>query len=137
MEKHRFAKSAAVAAGVMLTAVSFLSHAQSTSPKTVQASKPSSAASQGDALADAFAGLTYTDEQKQIVNKIRQDTASHKDLVLKDAKLNADQKQAMLSGFDRLEYGAIFKVLTPDQKRRVQLKLHPHQAADRGTQGKK
>lgn len=56
---------------------------------------------------------------------------------MKDTKLNADQKDAMLSGYDRLEYVNIYKVLTPDQRRQVQLKLHPHQAADQGTQGKK
>lgn len=137
MDKHRFAKSAAVAAGLMLTAVSFLGHAQSTSPQTVQASKLSSSVSQGDALADAFAGLTYTDEQKETIKKIHQETASHKDAVRKDTKLSGDQKNAMLSGYDRLEYSYIYKVLTPDQRKQVQLKLHPHQAADQGTQGKK
>ena len=136
MDKHRFAKSVPVAAGLMLTAVSCLSHAQ-TSPKTVQASNPTSSASQGEALADAFAGLTYTDEQKEVIKKIRQETASHKDAVMKDPKLNADQKDAMLSGYDRIEYGNIYKVLTPDQRKQVQLKLHPHQGADQGTQGKK
>lgn len=76
MDKHRFTKLATVAAGLMLTAASFLSHAQ-TSPQRVQASKPSSSASPGDALADAFAGLAYTDEQREIIKKIRQETASH------------------------------------------------------------
>lgn len=136
MDNHRFAKLTTVAAGLMLTAVSFLSHAQ-TSPQTVQASKPNSSAPPGDALADAFAGLKYTDEQKEAIKKIRQETASHKDVVRKDTKLNADQKDAMLSGYDRLEYSYIYKVLTPDQRKQVQLKLHPHQAADQGTQGKK
>ena len=138
MAKQRFGKAAAVAAGlVLLTAVPCLSHAQSTSPNSVQASKPVSSASHAQSLADAFGGLTYTDEQKEAIDKIRKETASHKEVVMKDTKLNADQKDAMLTGYDRLEYGSIFKLLTPNQQRQVQMKLHSKQGVDQATPGKK
>jgi hypothetical protein len=35
----------------------------------------------------------------------------------------------MLTGYTHLEYGAIFKVLTPEQQRQVREKVHAHQAA--------
>lgn len=135
MVKQRFAKAAAGL--VLLSVVPCMSHAQSTSPKAVQASKPSSSASHAPSLADAFGGLTYTDEQKEAIDKIRKDTASHKEAVMKDTKLNADQKDAMLTGYDRLEYGFIFKVLTPSQQKQVQMKLHPNQGAEQAAPGKK
>jgi hypothetical protein len=124
MYKHRLAKSAAIATGLMLLfAVPGLNHAQSSSPSAAHASNSVSSASQGDSLADVFAELSYNDEQKKTLNKIRQETATYKDAVLKDGKLNEDQKNAMLSGYDRITNGWIYKALTPEQKRLVRQKL--------------
>jgi len=81
-------------------------------------------------LEDDFAALNYTDEQKVEIEKIRQDTKLHRDAVEKDDKLTADQKDAMLVGYNRLEYGMIYKVLTPQQKKQVREKIHARRVAD-------
>jgi Spy/CpxP family protein refolding chaperone len=51
------------------------------------------------------------------------------DLVVKDDKLDSEQKQAMLQGFRRLEAGEIFKVLTPEQQKEVRKRLTAQRAA--------
>jgi Spy/CpxP family protein refolding chaperone len=79
--------------------------------------------------------LNYTEEQKAKINEIRQNTKTRMDLVVKDNKLDSEQKQAMLQGFWRLETGEIFKVLTPEQQKEVRQKLTAQRAA--GQQQKK
>jgi Spy/CpxP family protein refolding chaperone len=86
-------------------------------------------------VTDPFAGLNYTEEQKAKINEIRQNTKTRMDLVVKDNKLDSEQKQAMLQGFWRLETGEIFKVLTPEQQKEVRQKLTAQRAA--GQQQKK
>jgi hypothetical protein len=81
-----------------------------------------------------FAGLSYTDDQKAAIDKIHRDSESRQETVLKDNKLTADQKDAMLLGYARLEAGAIFRVLLPDQQRQVRKKILARQAADRAPQ---
>ena len=134
MTKNRFASPIVVAAGfVLLCAVSGPARAQSSSPAVVQ---PKTMASAGahprkpSSLEDDFAALNYTDEQKVEIEKIRQDTKLHRDAVEKDDKLTADQKDAMLVGYNRLEYGMIYKVLTPQQKKQVREKIQARRVAD-------
>ena len=79
--------------------------------------------------AEYFEGLDYTPEQKAQIDKIQHDAEMRKAVVVKDQKLDQDQKDAMLAGFTKLEYGAIFKVLTPEQQRQVREKVKAHQAA--------
>ena len=71
---------------------------------------------------DDFAGLTYTDEQKAKIDQIRQTTRQRMDLVRKDEKLTPEAKQAMLEGYQRLEIGELFEVLTPEQQTEVRKK---------------
>jgi hypothetical protein len=140
MNKHRFAKPVAIAAGlIFLWAAPGLTRAQSASPRPVQTSKVASAGAQAkrDVLPpDDFAGLTYTDEQKAEIDKIRLDTKSRKAVVAKDEKLTADQKDAMLLGYTRMEYGRIYKVLSPEQQRQVRQRIRARRTADQTAQKK-
>jgi Spy/CpxP family protein refolding chaperone len=65
---------------------------------------------------DYFAGLTLTPDQKAKIDEIRQKTKSRLDAVVKDEKLDGDQKGAMLVGYRRMENGQIFNLLTPEQR---------------------
>ena len=133
MNQNRFWKPVAIAAGLFfLCTAAGLSRAQSSSPSAVQTRKADTPEVQQkkDALpADDFAGLQYTDEQKAEIGKILQELKSRREAVIKAEKLTADQKDAMLSGYTRIEYGEIFKVLTPDQQREVQKKARARKAA--------
>ena len=133
MNQNRFWKPVAIAAGLFfLCAAAGLSRAQSSLPSAVQSWKADSPEAQQkkDALpADDFDGLQYTDEQKTEIDKIHQELKSRKEAVIKTEKLTADQKDAMLSGYTRIEYGEIYKVLTPDQQRQVQQRARARKAA--------
>ena len=83
-----------------------------------------------------FKGWTTPLNRKQQIDKIHRDTETRKAAVEKDEKLNQDQKDAMLSGFTHLEYGAIFKVLTPEQQKQVREKIRARKAADEAAQKK-
>jgi hypothetical protein len=123
MQKNRVAKSLAVAAQWMfLMAAPGLAPAQSPAPLMVQPSASSPAAA--DPYAAAFSGLTYTDKQKEAIGKIKEDYNSRKAIVQKSDKLDQDQKDAMLTGYTRLEYREIYKVLTPEQQKEVSLRMH-------------
>ena len=129
MKKIRFAKSLAVAAqSMILLAAPGLSRTQSPAPQIAQPAVSSQG--QGDHYADAFAGLTYTGVQKEAISKIRQDIQSRRTAVLKDDKLNSDQKDAMLSGYTRVEYNLIYKELTPEQKKQVSTRMKALRESD-------
>lgn len=138
MNKSGFSKQVAVAAGFLLGA--FLAPgllAQSAPPATAPppaiAAPPPPAAQPRQARREAmdpFAGLSYTDEQKVKISEIRQSTKAKMDLVAKDDKLDAEQKQAMLQGYHRLEAGEIFKILTPEQQKEVRKKVATARAAE-------
>jgi Spy/CpxP family protein refolding chaperone len=140
MNKNRFAKPVAIAAGlIFLWAAPGLTRAQSASPRPVPTSKVASPGAQAnrDSLPpDDFAGLSYTDEQKAEIEKIRLDTTSRKAVVAKDEKLTADQKDAMLLGYTRMEYGRIYKVLSPEQQRQVRQRISARRAAHQAAKKK-
>jgi Spy/CpxP family protein refolding chaperone len=134
MKKERCPKPLTVAAGfILLCAAPGLTRAQMAPSGPAQAPKMASPAAQTKkdaAPPDDFAGLNYTDEQKAEIEKIRLDTRKRRDAVAKDEKLSADQKDAMLLGYTRIEYGQIYKVLSPDQKKQVNQKIRARRAAD-------
>ena len=133
MKKSSVARLLAVGAPfIIVMAVPGLTRTQSPAPQTVQPS--ASSGTQQDPYADAFAGLTYTAEQKEAISKIRQDIASRKAAVLKDDKLTHDQKDAMLTGYTRMEYSLIFKELKPEQQRQVSTRIHARRASDQAAQ---
>src|SRR5271169_5447489 len=113
MSRNRLAKPAAVVGGVIfLCAVPGLIRAQSAPPGPVQAPKLASSGAQvkRDSLpADDFAGLKYSEEQKAEIDQIQRNTKALMDAVAKDDKLTPDQKDAMLLGYKRMEYGRVYK----------------------------
>ena len=102
-------------------------------PHQIAQTSKASGSSQ-DLYADAFARLTYSDEQKQAISKIRQDIALRKAAVLKDGKLNDDVKDDMLNGYMRIEYNLIYKELTPEQKRLVSSRMRALRASEQAAQ---
>ena len=85
---------------------------------------------------DDFAGLTYTDEQRAKIDQIRQTTRQRMDAVRKDEKLTPEAKQAMLEGYQRLEIGQLFEVLTPEQQAEVRKKAQARHAEQQKKQNR-
>lgn len=104
--------------------------------RTPNAVSQSSQPRRNAAAQDDFAGLSYTDEQKAQLEKIHQDLLLRKGLIVKDDKLSPEQKDAMLMGYARMEYGQIFKVLTPEQQKQVRQKIQARRAADQEAKNK-
>jgi Spy/CpxP family protein refolding chaperone len=123
MNKGRFAKPVAVAAGLFfLATVPALTRGRSspTPPAQIpQTTSPPPRATKAQYPTDIFAGLQYTEDQKAKIEKIRQDMNSRRDAVIKDSKLSPDQKDAFFQGFERMERREIYEVLTPEQKTEV------------------
>jgi Spy/CpxP family protein refolding chaperone len=85
-----------------------------------QATRPSRQAARDE---DDFAGLTLTAEQKAKIDQIHKDMITRMDIVAKDPASSADQKEAMLVGYARMERNQIFQILTPEQKAEVHKKI--------------
>lgn len=132
---NQFAKRAAVAAGLFcLSAAPGLTVAQSSRPNAVQTPPMVSAAARpkrDTPPTDYFAGLTLTPDQKAKIDEIRQKTKSRLDAVVKDEKLDGDQKGAMLVGYRRMENGQIFNLLTPEQRIVVRERIRAQRLAGR------
>lgn len=79
---------------------------------------------------DDFAGLNFTEDQKTSIRQIREDMASRRDAVIKDEKLDPDQKSAMLQGYVRIEYREIYDLLAPDQQAEVRKKVKARRAIE-------
>lgn len=141
MNKWRFA---AVAAGlVFLFNLPAIIRAQSSPPpppatEIPQKTLPPPRAKKAPAPTDIFAGLQYTDDQKAKISKIHEDMKARVDAVIKDDKLNPDQKGAFLQGFERMERSKIYEVLTPEQKVEVGKRLRElREEAQKGLQKQK
>jgi Spy/CpxP family protein refolding chaperone len=134
MNKNRFAKRMAVAAGLLfLCAVPGLTRAQSSPPipaPTPHRAPPVARPKKSTPPPDDFAGLQYTEDQKARIDQIHQDMKSRMDAVLKDEKLTAEQKGAMLDGYRRMEVGQVFNLLTPEQQKEVRKKVRARRAAE-------
>ena len=138
MNRNRFAKLLPLTAGCLfLVAAPALSSDQNGLAGTAHPPKATLPAGQQKVASpptDDFAGLQYTDEQKKEIEHIRQETKSHMDAVVKDTKLTPDQKDAMLRGYAHMEYGQVYRVLTPEQQRQVLQKNRARRAASRPPQ---
>jgi Spy/CpxP family protein refolding chaperone len=147
MNRNLLAKSMAATAGLMcLIAGPALARVNKApqgaalpsiqAPIAATAQAPSEARSKTAAITDDFAGLTYTDEQKAQIAKIHQDSDSKKAKVASAQTLDGDQKDAMILGYTRMEYGEIFKVLTPEQQKQVRKRMQSRKLADQEAQRK-
>lgn len=92
---------------------------------------PAARPKRGTPPTDDFAGLTFTDDQKAKIDQIHQNMKPRMDAVVKDEKLDAGQKEAMLEGLLRMESRQIFKVLTPGQRLEVRDRILARRAAER------
>lgn len=140
MNRNRFGIQVAVATGLISLfaapgAVLAQNHLAGSAQAPVMAS-PGTQPKTDSLPANDFAGLNYSDDQKAAIDRIHRDSELRKETVMKDEKLTPDQKNAMLLGYTRLEYGAIFRVLLPDQQKQVRKKVLARQAADHATQRK-
>jgi len=140
MNKNRFAKRLAVAAGFFfLCAALGLTRAQSSPPGPAQTRRrptPVGRPTNDAGPTDDFAGLKYTNDQQAKIDEIHQNMKSRMDGVVKDERLNADQKAAMLEGLQRMERGDVYKVLTTDQQATVRKDLLAQRAAEQGRKQK-
>ena len=141
VNKRRFLKQALGAGLFFLFALPVLIRAQGSPPPPTQVpskTSPAARAKEKPAPTDIFAGLQYTEDQKAKISKIHQDMKSRMDAVIKDDKLSPDQKGAFLQGFERMEKGEVYKVLTPEQKTEVRKRaLALHQGAQKDLEKKK
>ena len=138
MNVNRFAKGVAVTAGLFLAcAAPGLNRAQSSPPRPVPSPPKVSPAAgpKGDASqTGVFAELKLTDEQKARIDEIHRIMTSRMDVVIKDEKLNADQKEAMIQGYQHMENTQAFEVLTPSQRREFREKTLVRSAAQQQKQ---
>ena len=138
MNRNRFSQNAALAAMLLLPfAVSGSGHADSPQSRPVQTPSPAQQGPQKIAsMDDNFAGLDLSDEQKTEITKIRQETDERKTVVAKSTTLNQDQKDAMITGYTRLQYSQMFRVLTLSQQKVVR-KIIDGQRAEAAKQEKR
>jgi Spy/CpxP family protein refolding chaperone len=138
MSKNRSAKAVAAAAGFfLLFAAPGLSSAQ-TSPSgrvpTPHRVSPAAGPKADPNQTDYFAGLKFSDEQQAKIDEIRRDMKVRRDALVKDERLDATKKDAMLNGYRYLENGQVFEVLTPEQQSEVRKKVAAQRAAQRQQQ---
>jgi Spy/CpxP family protein refolding chaperone len=134
MNRKRFAGAVAVAAGFFFLCTapeSARGQSNTASPQsTPRKPAPMARTRRVPSRGDDFAGVKFTDEQKKKVQEIHENFKSRRDLVAKDEKLNADQKDAMLQGYARMERGQVFDVLTPEQQKEVRERIRTRRAAE-------
>ena len=140
MKMNRSAKQLVVGAGLFVSAMPALVCAQSAPPAPVPTQPkivhPVRGKKESGPM-DDFAGLNYTDDQKARIAKIHEDMKERMDKVIKDEKLSPEQKGAMLQGFQHMERGEVYKVLTPDQREEVRKRILARHAEARKEQEKK
>jgi hypothetical protein len=140
MNKTRFAKRMSAAAGFFfLYAAPGLTRAQSSPPSpapTPGKTPPAVRPKKNTPPPDYFAGLQYTDEQKAQIDQIHQDMKTRMDAAAKDQKLTAEQKDAMLAGYQRLERSQVYRVLTSAQRKEVLRRIRARHAAEQAAQNK-
>jgi hypothetical protein len=142
MNKNRFAQQMVLGAGFVFlcAAAPELTRAQSSPPTPVQTphTAPPAARPKKDTPPppDDFAGLQYTDEQKARIDQIHKDMKLRVDTVAGNEKLTAEQRSAMLAGYQRMERSMVFKTLTSQQQKEVLRRIRARKAAEQPEQNK-
>ena len=91
------------------------------------------AAASADSEDTLFSGLDLTDDQKTKIAQIHKDLDDRIDLVKRDDRDNADQKEALIQGMQLMERQNVYLVLTPEQRREVNKKLATKSTSGRRT----
>jgi Spy/CpxP family protein refolding chaperone len=133
MNKNTFVKRVVVGGGLLLLcAAPKLTLGQSSPPGSALRRPIKSIPAQRRTYispTEYLAGLTLTDDQIAKITQIRDDTRSHLAAVAKDEKLAPDVKDAMVTGYQRIENSQIFEVLTPEQQGEVRKRIATLRAA--------
>lgn len=134
MNVNRFARRVGVAAGFLFLCVApERAHGQGNVPSPAPVwpnTAPVARPHRTPGSEDDFAGLTYTDEQKVKIDQVHQDTKSRMDAVVKDEKLSAEQRDAMVAGYGRMERSQVFKLLTTAQQKEVLKRIRTRHVAE-------
>jgi len=107
---------------------------QAPPPQSSQAPSPQSSSARPSARPnpqDDFIGLDYSAEQKAEIEKIHRRSIARREAIVRDAKLSPETKDAMISGYGRIEYGEMYKILTPEQQTKVRDKIRARREADK------
>lgn len=104
-----------------------LQHTPRATPRAVPQGKSIS-------VEDLLSAITLSDEQKPRIDQVRKDMRARMDRVAHDQNENADQKNAMLQGLQRMEVRQVYLLLTPDQRIEVRNKIAAQRAADQQPQ---
>ena len=133
MNKIAFVKPVVIAGGFLfLCAAPKLTFGQSSLPGAAPHQPVRSAAApptKSTPPPDLLEGLTLTDDQKVKIDQIREDTKSRLAAVANDKKLSPEAANAMFQGFQRIENGKIFDVLTPEQQVEVRRRMSAWRAS--------
>lgn len=136
IKMNRFAQNVAITAGLMtMLAVPGPARGDQAQGRPAPSHTPgSSSQAKPPSLEDFFSGLDYSDEEKASIDKVKQDMDAKKAVVAKSDKLDGSQKDAMITGYTRLEYAQIFKLLTPAQQKLVRKRMDAAKAANKPAQ---
>jgi hypothetical protein len=132
--KIQFVKLVVLASGFLfVSAAPALSFGQSSPPAAVPPPLRSASAPRRNSTPppDLLEGLTLTDDQKVKIDQIREQTKSQLTAVANDKKLSPEAADAMLRGYQRIENGKIFEVLTTEQQVKVRRRVAAWRAAER------
>jgi len=138
MKKNRHTRRAAIGL-LFLCGMLGPTRAQTTTPSPMPAPLKAARVSRQKRVpskADDFAGLNLTDDQKAKIDQVHQSMNTRRDVVVKDEKLSAEQRDAMLEGYERMERGQIFNLLTTEQRKEVREKIRARHAAEQVEQKK-
>jgi len=103
----------------------------SAAPSTPQTASPAVPAK---ANALPLDGLKLTDDQKTRIAKIRQHVEARREATIKNEVLNQDRKETILQRLNLIETSEIFRVLTPDQQKEVQMRIADRHASEQQEQ---
>lgn len=133
-------RAASLSGLIVVCAMSALAQFQSAplaSAPSRQLAAPINRPTQSNQAPDDFAGLTYSPDQQTKIDQIHHDTRAKMDVVVKDGKLNEDQKGAFFEGLIRMERNQVYMILTPEQRSVVQNRIIARHAAEKQEARKK
>jgi Spy/CpxP family protein refolding chaperone len=140
MKKNQYAKAVVLTGALFcLGGAPAMAREQSGPPGPAPSSNalpPAAHSNREFPLTDDFAGIKLSRDQRVRIDQIHQDIKSRREAVSKEEKLTADQKSAMLEGYQRIERSEIFKVLTPEQQKEVLQRIRARNAAKQATSRK-
>jgi hypothetical protein len=78
--------------------------------------------------------LKLTDDQRTRIAKIRQHVEARREAIIKNEALNQNRKETILQRLNLIETSEIFRVLTPDHQKEVQMRIADRRASEQQEQ---